>query len=219
MARTIGALCTFIVGLQILVGVPLAVCAAFFCATNGPITVEVHTGNGHAPQFLVHGATIPPPGGAFAVAPPPNAIPIATPASLDNPILQSRAEHGSPLTGTVLESANAAEEQDTFITALERVAAEHTSQPQPAVCRRSEACAVEADATPAVVRNEADALIVRLLYEMAGIDEESSEYGRADQWRAFARGIKEGREVEATHEGTPANLLLPASDSPPTTGN
>src|SRR6476469_10254527 len=106
MARTIGALCTFIVCLQILIGVPLAVCLACFCITNGPITVDVHAGHGHAPQFIVHGATIPPPTSVLAMAPPPNAIPTAAPASVDNPILQSRAEHGSPLTGTLLESAD-----------------------------------------------------------------------------------------------------------------
>src|SRR5436853_549531 len=133
MSRTIGALCSFIVGLQVLIGVPLVVCAAFFCLTNGPITVDVHTGHGHAPQFIVHGATIPPPDGHFAIAPPPNAIPIASPASLDNPILQSRAEHGSPLAGTLLESTNPAEEQNTFITALEKAVAEHPSEPQPTI--------------------------------------------------------------------------------------
>jgi len=219
MARTIGSLCTFIVGLQILVGVPLFVCGAFFCATNGPINVEIHTGHGQAPQLLVHGATIPPPGGPFAVGPPPNTIPVTAAASLDNPILQSRVEHGSPLVGTVLESANPAEEQDTFLSALEKAAAEHTNQPPEAVCRTSECCSVDGDANPAVFRNEADSLIVRLLYEMAGIDEQGGEYGRADQWRAFARGIKEGREVETSREGAAASWLLPVGQSPNPAGN
>src|SRR5947199_8521281 len=100
MAKTVGALCTLIVALQVLIGVPLAVCAAFFCfATGGagPFTVEVHTGHAQAPHFLVHGATVPPPGAAFGIAPPPNAIPAEASAHWDNPILQSRAQHGSPL--------------------------------------------------------------------------------------------------------------------------
>ena len=210
MARTIGALCTFIVGLQVLVGVPLVICAAFFCLTNGPITVEVHVGHGHSPQFIVHGATIPPPGSQFAVAPPPNTIPTTTPTSFDNPILQSRAEHGSPLTGTLLESANPAEEQDTFITALERAVAEHSSQPERAVCPATEACHSAGEIHPNQARHEADQWIVGHLYEMAEIDERAGDYHRADQWRALAREVREGRDRQNAHEAAAASFNLPA---------
>src|SRR6185369_7941639 len=146
MARTIGVLCTFIVGLQILVGVPLVICVAFFCLTNGPITVEVHAGHGQAPQFIVHGATIPPPGAPLAVVPPPNAIPVtATPSSFDNPILQSRVEHGSPLAGTMLESTDPNEEQSKFVAALEKAVAEHTDEPRQAVCASGNLCQATAE--------------------------------------------------------------------------
>lgn len=219
MARTIGALCTFIVCLQILVGVPLAVCVACFCITNGPITVEVHAGHGHAPQFIVHGATIPPPEATFAVVPPPNVIPTARPTSFDNPILQSRSEHGSPLTGTVLESANPAEEQNTFITALEKAAAEHCSQPQDAACPTGEVCQAATQSISCDPRREAAQLIVCLLYEMAQIDEQAAEYDRADQWRAFARNIKDGNDRENDCQAAAASYLLPASGESPATGD
>lgn len=191
MARIIGATCTIIVGLQILVGVPLAVCGAFFCLTNGPITVEVHAGQGQGPQVVVQGATIPPPPNPFTISPPPNAIPVAPASAIDNPILASRAEHGSPLAGTVLETADPAEEQNTFVAALEKAARDKvvtdqvvTEQP-PAVCP-----VLAAPPTPAESQN-ADSLVVAHLYEMAEIDERSGDFARADQWRAFAREIRE----------------------------
>jgi hypothetical protein len=218
MARTIGTLCTFIVGLQILIGVPLVVCIACFCATNGPITVEVHTGHGQ-PQFVVHGATIPPPAGQFALTPPPNAIPVAAPASLDNPILRSRAEHGSPLDGTMLESANPVEEQNTFITALEKAAAEQHSQPRQAVCPAGDTCSFAAEANSERSRPRAAERIVHHLYEMAEIDEQAANYDRADQWRAFAREIKESQERQKADAAAAASFSLPISGNSLGTGD
>jgi hypothetical protein len=209
MARTIGALCTFIVGLQILVGVPLVVCIACFCVANGPITVEVHTGHGHAPQFVVHGATIPPPGPAFALAPPPNAIPAAAPVSHDNPILQSRAEHGSPLDGTVLESVNPVEEESHFVAALEKAAAEHPIQPS------TNTCPAAVDRQPTFDPQAADRLIVSHLYEMADIDERSGDFARADQWRAFARGFHS--TLTNKSEDTASSPVSTAKSETPTT--
>jgi len=117
MARAFGVLCCLIVGLQLLVGVPLVVCLAFFAVHGGlgPIALEVHTGPTHAPPMLVHGPTIPPPAAPspmpLTLSPPPNIIPPAppaapappsAPAAPENPILQTRAEQGSPLDGTIL---------------------------------------------------------------------------------------------------------------------
>jgi hypothetical protein len=220
MARTIGALCTFIVGLQILVGVPLVVCAAFFCLTNGPITVEVHAGHGHAPQFIVHGATIPPPDAPRALAPPPNAIPAtATPTSFDNPILQSRAEHGSPLAGTMLESNDPNEEQSNFVAALEKAVAEHSCEPRQAVCASGEPCQATAEAHRADLRSDTAILIVQHLYVIADIDEHAGNYDRADQWRAQARQIREGDQETSAPSVSPASVSLPVNEARPTTGN
>jgi len=194
MARIVGAVCIFIVGLQVLVGVPLAVCGAFFCLTNGPITVEVHAGTNQSPQLVMSGATIPPPPHAFALTPPPNVIPVAPASAIDNPILASRAEHGSPLTGTVLETADPAEERSTFVAALEKAAAEHASQPN------LSSPVIDASEPPAESPNS-DALIVQHLYEMAEIDEQAGDFERADQWRFHAREIREPKPSPAAAEG------------------
>jgi hypothetical protein len=224
MARTVGVLCTFIVCLQILVGVPLAVCVACFCITNGPITVEVHAGHGHAPQYVVHGATIPPPGAPFpgnqyTAAPPPNIIPTATTTSFDNPILQSRTEHGSPLTGTVLESIDPAEEQNTFITALEKAAAENCNQSRETACAAGEVFQAATQPVSCDPTREAAQLIVRHLYEMAEIDEQAADYDRADQWRAFARQIKQRQDRENDCQATAASFLRPANGESPAIGD
>lgn len=197
MARIVGAICTLIVGLQILVGVPLAVCGAFFCLTNGPITVEIHAGTNQSPQVIVSGATIPPPPHAFALTPPPNAIPVAPASAIDNPILASRAEHGSPLAGTVLETADPAEERSTFVAALEKAAAEHVSQP----ILSSPILPALSTAEPPAESRKTDLPIVQHLYEMAEIDERTGDFDRADQWRAFAREI---RQAESSIEAQPS---------------
>lgn len=208
MARIVGAVCTLIVGLQILVGVPLAVCGAFFCLTNGPITVEVHAGMNQSPQIVVSGATIPPPPHPFALTPSPNVIPVAPVSAIDNPILASRAEHGSPLAGTVLETADPAEERSSFVAALEKAAAEHASQPvlaspiPPPVAPAQDAAAPALDtAEPLAESQSANPLIVQHLYEMAELDERAGDFERADQWRAFAREIREAKVATETGEG------------------
>lgn len=194
MARIVGPVCTLIVGLQILVGVPLAVCGAFFCFTNGPITVEVHAGTNQSPQIVVSGATIPPPAQAFALAPPPNAIPVTPASAIDNPILTSRDEYGSPLAGTVLETANLEEERSTFVAALEKAAAEHASQPAPATSISPSAAPTADTAQPPAELHSAEALILQRLYEMAEIDERAGNFERADQWRALAREIRQAKQ-------------------------
>jgi hypothetical protein len=131
MRGILGGLCMVVVGLQILVGVPLAVCIIFFAYVQSgglpSITVEIQT----SPRMA---ATIPPcsyiqpmppamPDAALQAL-PPNKIP-ATAAVNDNPILLSRLEHGSPLAGTVLAGEAATEEeQQLFLTALEKAAKE-----------------------------------------------------------------------------------------------
>src|SRR5262245_25222829 len=193
MRRAIGALCTLIVCMQILVGVPLAVCLVFFVISTGglgPIAVEVHTGQ-HA---ALHSATIPPPNLASAtlMAPPPNLIPHALPTPHDNPILQSRAEHGSPLAGTVLSQSICPEaEQQLFVAAFEKVAAENADNPQLAPAT-SEACVVTTHKTPAASDRceKATQLAIQHLYLMADSDEQTGLFDRADQWRALARGLR-----------------------------
>jgi hypothetical protein len=185
MARVIGSICTVIVGLQVLIGVPLAVCLIFFCLTSGQISVDVKTDQTPA---VVLDALAPPHPLAVAVTPPANAIPAASELPDDNPILQSRAAVGSPLAGTLLETADFTEEQSTFVAALEKAAAEHIP-PLPAASVAADACPTglaQADAGHAIH----DQAIVQHLYHMAELDEQAGQYPRADQWRAFAREIR-----------------------------
>lgn len=177
MRKVIGGLCIFVVAMQILIGVPLAVCCAFFLAIqggSGPIAVEVHAG----PRL---DATIPPAelrSTNLSIVPPPNMIP--EPAkTLDHPILKSRDEHGSPLAGTVFAECVPGDEQQLFVAALEKIAAEtpvqeHVSAAIPDESRQP--CGTSQ--------------LLCHLYAMAEIDEQAGEFERADQWRGLARELR-----------------------------
>ena len=82
MRKFVAGLCCIIVGMQVLVGVPLVVCLAFYAMTQGggPVAFEVHT-NGDFP------ATIAPPN--FSNPPPflPNPPTAALPAPQIPPLL------------------------------------------------------------------------------------------------------------------------------------
>jgi hypothetical protein len=204
MRRFLSGFCVVIVGLQILIGVPLAVCVAFFaCVQNGgawPMTVEIHAG----PRFP---ATVPPgdyPGPVIAAmtgvtrVPPPNIIPSAV-APSDNPILLSRQEHGSPLAGTVFAEETAPEEeQRLFLTALEKAAVEAEAS-CPEVCTAEFCPVTEALGLSYPCESTVDVQVLGHLYSMAELDEEAGNFERADQWRALARELRSG----------PNNELLP----------
>jgi hypothetical protein len=192
MRPIIGAICSLIVGLQVLVGVPLIVCFLYFAAAGngpiGPVAFEMHA----SPAVT----TIPPP--AMTIVPPANAIPQPLPAPLDNPILASRAEHGSPLAGTVLgESLAPDDEQQLFVAAFEKVAAEQAeTPPATSIAPPPETQSVPESTLPRPenesLREKADQFAIRQLYAMAEMDEQAAEYERADQWRSLAREIRRG---------------------------
>src|SRR5262245_35543139 len=135
MARAFTVFCCFIVGLQLLIGVPVAVCIVFFALFGGlgPIAIEIHPGPGHSPHMYVNSATIAPPSCPLALSPPPNIIPPATSVHSDSAILETRAQQGSPLSGTILAENEPPEvEHNQFVAALQKVAAEaanDSSQP------------------------------------------------------------------------------------------
>lgn len=193
MRKVLGGLCIVVVGLQILIGVPLAICIAFFaCLQSGGLpsmVVEVHAG----PRLA---ATVPPinypepvPMAMPTPVPPPNKIP-ATIAATDNPILLSRLEQGSPLAGTILAGdATPEEEQQLFLTALEKAATEAEAMCPP-VCIGDECLIV---CSPETTSDEPAAGTEQLachLYAMAELDEQACHFERADQWRALARELR-----------------------------
>jgi hypothetical protein len=157
------------------------VCIAFFAVVAGgsyPITVDVQAGRQFAPP---------------ATIPPPNVIPTAV-NNHDNPILLSRAQHGSPLAGTVLaEVADPQSEQELFVAALEKAASDSPAEPPHAPA------SLEPTATEPTSARNTDDLIIQHLYEMASADEAAGNFDRADEWRARARLLRE-----------PADASLPA---------
>jgi hypothetical protein len=186
MRRAISAFCCFIVCLQILIGVPLAVCIAFFAIVGGgayPVTVDVRAGREFSPPVTI---------------PPPNVIPTAASEPHDNPILVSRAQQGSPLAGTILSEVTDQEsEHDLFVAALEKVAIESAAEPAQSPITR------ESPTAESVAARPTDNFIVRRLYEMADADEGDGRFDRADQWRAYAREIREHSALASSDDAPP----------------
>jgi hypothetical protein len=226
MARAFTAFCCFVVGLQLLIGVPVAVCVAFFALFGGlgPIAIEIHPGPMHSPQMFVSSPTIAPPVMPLTLTPPPNIIPPAHNSQSDDPILETREQQGSPLAGTVLSDSTPPDvERQEFVAALQKVAAEAASEPRLTInapanvanCTALSSNCCEAPESAA----SADQLVIQYLYEMAQIDEQAGNYDRADQWRALARGIrqppKESKAANApTHSASRASAELPPFDLP-----
>ena len=179
MRHAVSSLCTLIVALQILIGVPLVVCVGFYLLVAGnamgPIAFEVHSDHAGSP----------------ATIPPPNLIPQPVAALADNPILETRAQQGSPLAGTVLESTSPDEENTLFVAAIEKAAAEKSTEP-PRATIAEPTLGNPASESSAVtdLRKTADQFAVQQLYAIAESDEQAGQFHRADQWRAFARVIR-----------------------------
>ena len=192
MRTFLGGLCMLLIGLQVLIGVPLAVCFAFFNSLPAggvhPVTFQVHAGSRYEPT--VPPADFPPPTAhaTFIPAPPPNKIPTSA-DDPENPILQTREETGSPLAGTVLASPSHEDEQQLFLTALEKAAAEAPEHcpaaSTPDIC--SATCPLEA--APIKALDTAQQLVMHL-YAMAQLDEDAGHFDRADQWRSLARELR-----------------------------
>src|SRR5262245_52594444 len=222
MARAFTAFCCFIVGLQLLVGVPVAVCIAFFALFGGlgPIAIEIHPGPSHSPHMFVNSATIAPPSCPLTLSPPPNIIPPATTAHSDNAILETRAQQGSPLSRTILAENEPPEaEHNQFVAALQKVAAEaaHDSPPPTmnAPTNIATCTTLAGDRCETGSENQqADQFITQHLYEMADVDERAGNYDRADQWRALAREIRQPSKEPAAAD-SPAESNSRASAEPP----
>ena len=114
-------------------------------------------------------------------------------------------------------------ERDLFVAAFQKVASEaanESSPPSPTI----NAPVNVADCTSAAsnccettsVRRQADQFAIQHLYEMAEMDEQSSNYERADQWRALAREIRQADEA-APRKSPPIESALaepPSLDLP-----
>jgi hypothetical protein len=114
-------LCCFIVGMQVLVGVPLIVCLSFYMLTGGgpaSVAFEAHP----------YPATLPPPVYTDPVLPTPlPRTPLDAPAQAA--ILESRERLGSPLDDSLLEPVAPQPAESNFSTALQTVS--HFDPPKP----------------------------------------------------------------------------------------
>jgi hypothetical protein len=222
MARAFTVFCCFIVGLQLLIGVPVAVCILFFALFGGlgPIVIEIHPAPGHSPHMFVNSATIVPPSFPLTISPPPNIIPPVTTGHSDSAILETRAQQGSPLSGTILSENESPDiEHHQFVAALQKVAAEaaHESPPPTlnpptnlATCAALPGnCCETTSAT-----QQADQLVIQHLYEMADIDERTGNFDRADQWRSLAREIRQPSK-ESTADNPLGEITSSANAEPP----
>jgi len=198
MRRFIAASCCVIVGLQILIGLPVLTCLAFFFSFDGgrlgPASVEFRAETDSRPLIP--------------------ATDFRTPADLtaqndssaqDESILEAREERGSLLAGTVLgANLSAADEQREFVAAFRKVAAAcPDTSPAPANVIPAPMCngldpAASSDLLPA----SADRFAVEHLYLIAEQDEQAGIYERSDQWRGQARAIR--RAVKAVSSRTSA---------------
>lgn len=202
MSRFFAAACCVVVALQVLIGVPLAVCIGFLSCVELP-AVPVQPG---PPSFAPT---------AMDWTPPPPLPDVCTPEPIANlqPIVESRAQYGSPLVGSSLAAGSPGEELRQFATALKGVAGiEEAPLPSLALSPETNQCHVPA-APPAAgdrcAPGENEALISSLaasvehLYALTQRLEADGEYGRADQVRRLARDVRDEIGVLRRHENPP----------------
>lgn len=123
MGRLIAGACCVIVGLQVLVGVPLAVCIAFLSSVHGGAigSIEIHVRPGKA------------------AAPASDIKPIADSQSSEKAgsaevaaIMASRGERGSLLRGTSL-AGSMMEENEVIAGTLQQLSSQQISAPSPSL--------------------------------------------------------------------------------------
>ena len=185
MRRFFVASCCAFVSLQLLVGVPVALCLALVSCLQ---------------------SSRPEPTAEFCVA--SDAQPATPPAASQGPgestaqddsILEARAGRGSLLAGTLFEAGPSVDEKIEFMAAIRQAAAEDEDVEQPlgaapANLLPGPVCAA-AFCDPDSLRASADRFAIENLYLMAEHDEQAGLFERADQWRGQARTIR--RSLEA----------------------
>jgi hypothetical protein len=185
MRRFITGLCCAIVGLQVLIGIPLAVGIALIANYGGkfgaPTSVEFRISR-HAdnPQ---------------TAAEDPRAEPELA-ADQDDAILEARHQRGSLMAGTLLgDNVSPNEERREFVAAFRQIAEEERvqldsplapSNPLPEPATTGSTVRLRANLTGM----DADRFAVEQLYAMAEQDEQARIYARADRWRTIAREIR-----------------------------
>ncbi len=216
MRKFIAGFCCLVVGVQVLVGVPLAVCLGFYMlAGGGPPSVAYDSySSGSYP------ATVPPPN----YSPPPHfpsspvvpplmpmaaPLPIAAgadiPASLPLPlspaasaaILESRERIGNPLAGTILEPPTAGAGAVDLGPALQNITHEAALPTTDVALPAAETPAAPAPngaatAGPAPAA-DLEGRLQECVQQLGGLAtplEEQGQFGRADQIRRLVRALR-----------------------------
>ncbi len=215
MRRFLVTACCVIVALQVLIGVPLVVCIAFLSLVEMP-TVSLQ-------PTPVHYASAP----VDLPAPlPPDYYPKA-PVSNLQPIVESRAQYGSPLAESSLAAPSPAEELRQFVTALEQLATGNEAPPNQLAPPSDQLPAPAATIHPAsdcqATSSDSAALLASLgasvehLYALCQRLEADTEYSRADEIRQLARRIREEMDAVRRHESPPAPVTWEEPTLPPPT--
>ena len=190
MRKFVAGFCCVVVGLQVLIGVPLAVCLVFFAVTQGgggPVAFEAHSGNpfpatiappnysGPQPYFpgsqtigLPTANSAPPVKAAIDTPPSRTELgPWATAERAESPevaaIVEARERIGSPLVGSILDTPPAHQSpQVELVQTLREIAADEgpSTLPPPVNVEPS----AQATAAPSVASEpqQQDALLALL---------------------------------------------------------
>ena len=203
MSRFFAAACCVIVALQVLVGVPLAVCIGFLSCVQLP-AVPVQPG---PPNYTP---------AAMDWTPSPPLPDVCTPPPLASlqPIVESRAQYGSPLAGSSLAAGSPDEELHQFTTVLEHVATEAAPQAPAKAPPHAGNPPPKTDVSAPLVESLSAA--IEPLYVHAQRLEGDGKYDRADEVRRLAREMRE-HVYQIGCDYPPAVPLAPTAAAPTVT--
>lgn len=216
MRKFIAGCCCLIVGLQVLIGVPLAVCLIFYGMVQGggPIAVQVQPSafdpatipplNYSTPQPYVSGVPVAGPVDCVPALPPPVAASYSVPSSvaMPDPVNRSKRAEDPTASAAIAEvlERNGDPLEDTFVGAQSTQSKAADTPPAVAVSEPRAEALLPAIA-PADSKARSSQLIdsltcsVQRLYALATDYEDQGNFGRADQVRKLARDIREEVEI------------------------
>ena len=215
MRSFVSAACCLIVGLEVLIGVPVAVCLGFFClgsqAVSGVYVSEAQFSPPTCPPPIYSApvfASTPVPCGPYDATFSPTPLPPATsPASITPAAVASLPASDPAADGLpALPNTAIAVDGPQF---LARVCAEVNSPADRTDCTDATKSA------PAELGLLASLLAsANLLYQQADRHEADQEYSLADRLRTLARDLRD--EASSISRRTPVNNPAPVADPMPT---
>ena len=228
MRNFVAATCCLIVGLEVLIGVPLAVCVGFFCVsweTSGahiaesPVSSPVYSPTTYLPPPLPaspHGGVYTEPGRPYPAYDPYTTSPKVTVC----PAPTACTAFVAPPLSTALPVAAALPASDPAADQLPPLPAANTPAEEPQFLARvsvGEACTDNAKQTsPEAELRDSLVATAHLLYGQADRHEGNQEYDLADQLRTLARDLRDqassiSRRMREKQSEPTANPYEPAA--------